>query len=278
MHRLLRAVGVRHTTCAARRATTLRRLSTLGVVSFALLGCSAAQALADGESITITQTDPNAVVGYATNFNASGTLNPADTMFGFSVYIFMKDADHDPTCAADFNTEEAAASASGGNERWISPGGSGFEVGTGPTYSQPFKITFGGSGNYLLCGYVNSDFSTMAHGDLRGVVHDPAPSPSPSPSPSPAPAPGPTAEVPGITRAPWVTDKRHVLTCHPGTWTNAPTSKRYAWYVKGRSTKVGSSSTLKARGPVRNRQVFCRVTASNAAGSRIASSAAVTAR
>src|SRR3954452_21236069 len=149
--------------------TTLRRLLTLGLLVPAAIGVSAATAQASGETISITQNDPAAVVGHATNFTASGSLNPDDTMFGFDIFVFVKDADADPTCAADFDTESANAMHSGGNESWVSPPG-GFEVGVGPTFNQPFKITFTGDGNYLLCGYVNGDFSTFARGMLRGAV------------------------------------------------------------------------------------------------------------
>src|SRR3954453_9106927 len=147
----------------------MTRTLTLGLLVAAAFGCSAAQAQADGETISITQDDPSAVVGRATNFTASGALNPDDTMFGFDIYIFLKDADADPTCAADFDPESAAALHSGGNESWVSPPG-GFQVGMGPSYSQPFKITFTGGGNYLLCGYVQGDFSTFAAGEPRGVA------------------------------------------------------------------------------------------------------------
>src|SRR3954471_14559187 len=147
----------------------MTRTLTLGLLVAAAFGCSAAQAQADGETISITQDDPTAVVGRATNFTASGTLNPDDTMFGFDIFMFVKDADADPTCAADFDTESANAMHSGGNESWVSPPG-GFQVGTGSSFSQPFKITFTGAGNYLLCGYVQGDFSTFAAGELRGVV------------------------------------------------------------------------------------------------------------
>src|SRR4051794_2703491 len=133
-----------------RRPTALRRLLTLGLLVPAAIGFSAAQARAAGETISMVQNDSTAVVGHATNFTASGTLNPDDTMFGFDIFVFLKDADADPTCAADFDTESAAAMHSGGNESWVSPPG-GFQVGTGPTFSQPFKITFTGDGNYLLC-------------------------------------------------------------------------------------------------------------------------------
>src|SRR4051794_9662862 len=147
----------------------MTRTLTLGLLVAAAFGCSAAQAQADGETISITQDDPTAVVGRATNFTASGTLNPDDTMFGFDIFMFVKDADADPTCAADFDSESANAMHSGGNESWVSPPG-GFQVGTGSSFDQPFKITFTGDGNYLLCGYVQGDFSTFAAGELRGVV------------------------------------------------------------------------------------------------------------
>src|SRR3954454_2550950 len=141
----------------------MRRLLTLGLLVPGLIAFSAATARADGESISITQNDPTAAVGRATNFTAGGTLNPDDTMFGFDIFVFVKGADADPTCAADFDTESANAMHSGGNESWVSPPG-GFQVGMGPSYSQPFKITFTGAGNYLLCGYVQGDFSTLAGG------------------------------------------------------------------------------------------------------------------
>src|SRR4051794_8453324 len=196
--------------------TTLRRLLTLGLLVPAAIGFSAATARADGETISMTQNDPTAVVGRATNFTVSGALNPDDTMFGFDIFVFVKDADADPTCAADFDTESANAMHSGGNESWVSPAG-GFQVGTGSAYSQPFKITFTGAGNYLLCGYVQGDFSTFAGGVLRGVVTGGAPAPA----------------KPVVVVRPWVSRKGHALTCHPGTWNNQPTSRAYRWSVAG---------------------------------------------
>lgn len=217
------------------------------------------------------------MVGHATNFTAAGTLNPDDTMFGFDIYVFVKDPDVDPTCAADTDTEEANAMHSGGNESWVSPAG-GFEVGMGPSFSQPFKITFTGPGNYLLCGYVNGDFSTFASNTLQGTVHGgstPLPTPTPTPGPTPGPTPSPKLARPAVVRAPWITRKHHVLTCHAGTWSNQPTSRRYAWYVKGHGRKVAAGSKLKVRKSVRGRKMVCRVTAHNAAGSRTATSRAV---
>jgi len=236
---------------------TRTRLLALGLLVPAALGFSATRAWADGETISLTQDDPSAVVGYATNFTASGQLNPDDTMFGFDIYVFLKDADRDPTCAATFDEESANAMHSGGNESWVSPAG-GFQVGTGSAYDQPFKITFTGSGNYLLCGYVQGDFSTFASGELRGAV---APAPTPV-----TPAPAPAAAVPAIVHAPRITRKGHVLTCHPGIWSNAPTSIGYRWYVKGHGKTIGKRSRLTVRRALRGRMVTCRVTAANAAG------------
>jgi hypothetical protein len=228
---------------------------TLGLLVPAAVGLSAAQARADGESISMTQNDTSAVVGYATNFTASGTLNPADTMFGFDIFIFAKDADRDPTCAADFDSESATAMHSGGNESWVSPSG-GFQVGMGPSFNQPFKITFAGSGHYLLCGYVQGDFSTFAKGELRGTVS--------GGSTPPPPPPDPDVVIPAVVHHPWITRRGHVLTCHPGTWANQPTSRSYRWYVKRK--KVGSGSRLTVRRALRGRKVSCQVTAANAAG------------
>src|SRR4051794_31614470 len=155
----------------------------------------------------------------------------------------------DPTCAADFDTESANAMHSGGNESWVSPPG-GFQVGMGPSYNASFKITFTGAGNYLLCGYVQGDFSTFASGVLRGVVAPAATTTTPgsttpgSTTPGSTTTPGgvPAAARPAVVRRPWITSKRHVLTCHAGTWSHTPTSRRYQWFVKGRSKKVASGS------------------------------------
>ena len=247
------------------RRMTRTRLLALGLLVPAALGFSATRAWAGGETISLVQDDPSAVVGYATNFTASGTLNPADTMFGFDIYVFLKDPGRDPTCAATFDEESANALHSGGYESWVSPAG-GFQVGTGPSYSQPFKITFTGSGDYLLCGYVNGDFDTFASGELRGAV-------SPAPSVTPTPV---TPQRPVAARAPWVTRQGHTLACHAGTWSNAPTSLSYRWYVKRKA--VGSRRTLAVHRSLRGRMVTCRVTAANAAGATTAASRSVRAR
>src|SRR4051812_1366008 len=100
-----------------RRMTGTRSL-LLGLLVPAALGFSATQAKASGESISLVQDDPSAVAGRATNFTASGTLNPDDTMFGFDIYVFLKDPGRDPTCAPDFDGESATALHSGGYESW----------------------------------------------------------------------------------------------------------------------------------------------------------------
>jgi hypothetical protein len=253
--------------------TRTRLLAALGLLVPAALGFTAAQARADGETISMVQNDPTAAVGRVTNFTASGTLNGSDAMFGFSVYIFLKDADRDPTCAATESEEAATASASAGFESYVSPG-TGFYVGTGGTFTQPFKVTFTSSGNYLLCGYVNGDFSSLAGASLRGVVS----SGSTTPTPTPTPTPVTTLAAPVAVRAPSITRRGHVLTCHAGTWQNAPTSLSYHWYRTRRSTSVGSRRTLTVHRSLRGRMVSCRVTARNAAGGRTAASRPVRAR
>jgi hypothetical protein len=88
----------------------------------------------------------------------------------------------------------------------------------------------------------------------------------------------PSASVPAVVRRPWITRRRHVLTCHAGSWANQPTSRRYAWFVKGHGKKVASGGKLKVRRSLRGRKVVCKVTAANAAGAAIATSRAFRAR
>lgn len=263
----------------SQRPAALRRVLALALLVSAAIAISATQAQAAGETLSLVQNDPTAVVGHATNFTASGTLNPNDTMFGFDIFVFLKNPDADPTCAADFDTESATAMHSGGNESWVSPA-SGFQVGTGSAFNQPFKITFTGPGNYLLCGYVQGDFSTFASGELRGSA---APDPAAAPPAVKTPAPGSTAPTttvaaPVAVRAPWITRRGHTLTCHAGTWSNKPTRLSYRWYVKGASKTVASRSRLIVHRSLRGRMLACRVTAQNAAGHKTASSRSVRAR
>jgi hypothetical protein len=246
---------------------TRTRLLALGILVPAALGFSAAQARADGETITMVQNDPSAVVGRATNFTASGTLTAGDAQFGFSVFIFVKDPDRDPTCAATEDEEAATAVASAGYEAYVSPG-TGFYVGTGGAFTQPFKVTFTGSGKYLLCGYVNGDFSSLASASLSGVVTGGSTTITPPPTPA----------LPVAAGRPSVTRKGHVLTCHAGTWQNGPTSLSYRWYRAGHSQSLGSRRTLTVHRSLRGRMVTCRVTARNAAGSATAASRPVRAR
>ncbi len=195
-------------------------------------------------------------------------------MFGFNVFVFAKDADLDPTCAADLATEEAASMNSGGHEAWASPP-TGWYVGTSGTFSQPFKFTFSGAGDYLLCGYVQSDFSTSAAGQLRGVVTSPAP---PAPSPPTPPAPPPAPARPAVVHAPRISRTRHALVCRPGTWSNTPSRVSYRWYERGRARSIASSATLRERHSLRGHRVRCGVTARNAAGAGTASTRWVSVR
>src|SRR4051812_31543391 len=266
-----------------RRMTGTRSL-LLGLLVPAALGFSATQAQAAGDTISLAQNGP-AVAGRAANFTAGGTLSPDDTMFGFDIYIFLKNPDVDPTCAADLDGESAAASHSGGNESYVSPYG-GFQMGMGGAYNQPFKITFTGGGDYLLCGYVQGDFSTFASAQLLGTVAA-APAVTPPVTTTP-PATTPVPAVPAVpatpaapatpiaVRKPWITRKGDALTCHPGTWSNAPTHLGYRWYATGKA--VGSGRRLTVRRSLKGRTVACRVTATNAAGAQTAASRAVRAR
>src|SRR6478735_3692524 len=260
---------------------TLRRLLPPLLLVPTLFALSATRASAAGETLTLVQNDAGAITGHATNFTASGSLNPEDTMFGFDIFIFAKNPDKDPTCAADFDSESANATHSGGNETWISPAG-GYQVGYGPTFNQPFKITFTQPGNYLLCGYVKGDFSTFATAQLRGTVAPDPATPAPTPTPAPTtptittpPTTTPAATLPAVVRRPSIIRKGHLLTCRPGTWSSAPTHFSYRWSVKGRSRTIATTRKLTVRRSLAGRSVLCRVTAGNATGSATASTRAI---
>lgn len=240
-----------------------RRALIAGLLTPPALALFASQAM--GDSISMVQNDPTATVGQAVNFTASGDITSSD-MFGFDVYLFVKDPDLDPTCASDLQTEEATTMASAGNEAWVSPS-TGFYVGSSGAFSVPYKFTFTGPGPFLFCGYLESDFSTVASGQLSGIATAAGPAPSPTP---PAPAPTkPTA--PAVVHGPRITRTSHSLICHAGTWSNSPTSVGYRWYLRGRARSIGSHRALVERRPLRGRRVRCRVTARNAGGARTAS-------
>ena len=198
---------------------------------------SATQASAAGETLSLVQNDAGAVVGHATNFTASGALNPDDTMFGFDIFIFLKNADADPTCAADFDSESANATHSGGNETWISPA-SGFQVGYGPDVQpavqdhlhRPWQLPAlrlrPGRLLHVRDRPAARDRRARS-GDLRDARADPDARTGDSDCHDPR------RQVPAIVRRPSITRKGHLLTCHPGTWSNTPTRLSYRWSVKG---------------------------------------------
>lgn len=60
------------------------------------------------------------VTGYVTNFMVVGSLNFDDVMFGFDIYVFVKNFDWDLICVVDFDSEVVNLMYFGGNEIWIS--------------------------------------------------------------------------------------------------------------------------------------------------------------
>ena len=213
------------------------------------------------------------MAGRATNFTASGTLNPDDTMFGFDIYIFLKNPDADPTCAADFDTESANALHSGGNESWVSPAG-GFQVGDGPRV-QPAVQDHVHRARQLPALRVRPGrlLHVREPAELRGAV---APAPRPA---AHAAATTPTVRLPAVVRAPWITRKGHVLTCHAGHLVERADQPQLSLVRQGTHGKtIASRRKLTVRRSLRGRMVACRVTATNAAGHTTASTRSVRAR
>ncbi len=86
------------------------------------------------------------------------------------------------------------------------------------------------------------------------------------------PVPANTA-LPSITGSPYV---GQVLTCSQGTWTNSPTSYAYQWLRGGSAIAGATSSTYSLGAADAGGLISCAVTSTNAGGSTVSTSAAVT--
>ena len=134
-----------------------------------------------------------------------------------------------------------------------------------PTQSGNFSVPVGinpyAAGQALICAYTHDGATvTLAIASLLLTVW-------PKESAGQRPA---SIEPPRITRA------HGSLTCTSGQWSNGPTRYTYAWFTGGRL--VGRGSRLAVSTALRGRTVRCRVTASNGAGSRTATSRPVLVR
>lgn len=84
----------------------------------------------------------------------------------------------------------------------------------------------------------------------------------------------PAGQTPANTAAPTIVGDRNpgaVVTCTPGTWTNSPTRYDKRWLRNG--TVVGTGDVYGISGADVGSQLVCEVTAVNASGSTVASSA-----
>jgi hypothetical protein len=250
----------------------VRVIGTVGLSMLALIAVGAAPAGATGsypgETLSLSQSNP-ATAGQETNFVASGQqTDVGDYAGGFSLEVFAKNTDVDPTCSSSYLGEEQA-SVSDPYEQQIVIGG---VEGLADTFSVPFKYLFPKSGQVILCAYSVWITDTAAAAAL--VVNIAAPATSPQ---TPSPPTSPTHSKPVDIRRPTVKQSGKTLTCSPGSWTGA-SSYAYAWLVSGRVKRGARKRKLAVTSTLEHRSVACRVTATNAAGTTSASSRALRVR
>jgi hypothetical protein len=125
-----------------------------------------------------------------------------------------------------------------------------------------FSIPFGWAptkpGQFLLCGYTN-DGATYTHTMASMTVDVSGESPS-------------GAARPANLRKPKLTRSRGALVCSRGRWSNSPSRYSYRWFVDGRRKRGATGRRLAITRGLRGHSVRCKVTASNAGGSKTAGS------
>ena len=217
------------------------------------LGPATAPALAD--SFTLSLSAPRVVVGKPTLIHATGTIPRNQLQYAAWLSVVSISPKVMSRCPADHFAAKQIATASGGSilvftQREV-PDAQG-------NFMTPIGINPYAPGRVLICAYTDDGATnTLARASLTLTVE-----------PKGRSAAGPTS----IGR-PRITRTGPSLSCSPGRWVNRPTRFAFAWFADGRM--VARGQRLRVTGALRGRRVQCRVTASNASGSRTATSASV---
>ncbi len=231
---------------------TLRaRISTLAAL-FAL-GVAASPALA--QTYTLNLSGPTtATVGKSTIMQASGS-NPPDDFFSSWLDVSAIPTSVLATCPADYlNAAQVARSAyaDGGD---VVVTAQRENVDAAGNFSLPFGYTPTKAGRFLLCGYTN-DGATYTHTTASMTVDV-------------------SGDRPANLTKPKLTRSRGQLVCSRGRWSNRPSRYSYSWFVNGKRKKGATGQRLAITKNLRNHAVVCKVTASNAGGSKTAASRAL---
>jgi hypothetical protein len=216
-----------------------------------------------GETLSVAQTGP-AIAGQAVNFLATGQQTDVnDYAGGFSLDVFEKDPNVDPTCAPDYWDETNNAITDPSELHFIVGDWEGLDT----TFSVPFKAVFTNPGPVLLCAYSTWITDTAASAVLTVNVTSPTSSGTPTPPPNQGSAP--SVAKPLNTALPRVTRQHNKLSCSKGAWSNSPASFSFRW-LTGHHQLPGTKPSLAVSRSLRGRQVRCSVIARNGAGTTTA--------
>jgi hypothetical protein len=225
--------------------TVLAALSVFGV----------AASPAPAQTYTLNLSGPtNATAGQSTIFQASGS-NPPDDFFSSWLDVSAIPTSVLASCPADYlNASQVARSAyADGGEVVVTAQRE--TVDAAGNFSIPFGWAPTKPGRFNLCAYTN-DGATYTQTTASMTVDVAAAS-------TPRPA---NVSKPKLTRS------RGALVCSRGRWTNSPSRYSYRWFVNGRRKRGATGRRLAITKSLQDRAVRCEVTASNAGGSKTASS------
>ena len=229
------------------------RATISALAALCVLGVAASPALA--QTYTLNLSGPaTATIGKATIIQASGS-NPPDDFFSSWLDVSAIPTSVLATCPADYlNASQVARSAyADGGEVVVTAQRE--NVDAAGNWSLPFGYTPTKPGRFLLCGYTN-DGATYTHTTASMTVDVSS---------------GTTARPANVER-PKLTRSRGALVCSRGRWTNSPSGYSYRWFVNGRRKRGATGRRLAITRSLRGQSVQCKVTASNAGGSKTAAS------
>src|SRR5215210_7464523 len=226
------------------------RATISALAALCALGVAASPALA--KTYTLNLSGPGtATVGKATIIQASGS-NPPDDFFSSWLDVSAIPTKVLATCPADYlNAAQVARSsyADGGD---VVVTAQRENVDAAGNFSLPFGYTPTKPGRFLLCGYTNDGATyTQTTASLTVDVSQ-------------------AVAKPANVKRPTLTLSRGQLVCSRGRWSNRPSRYSYSWFVNGRRKKGATGQRLAVTRSLRNHTVLCKVTASNAAGSKTA--------
>jgi len=223
-------------------------VAVLGLVAVAL-PAQASPARAGGFTLNVSA-PPRVVVGQPTVIQVTGTIPVGSIKFPYWLSVVSISPRVMSSCPANPWDAEQVANATGGSVLVLTSREVPDAYGN---FTAPVGINPYAPGHVMICAYTDDGgMVTLAAASLMLTI---------SPKSGAAPA---SIEPPRITRT------AHFLGCSSGKWSNQPTRYAYAWFAG--ASRVGRGQRLGISDALRGRTVRCRVTASNAAGSRSAAS------